>query len=106
MKLIKVVDGKQYWLDTTGYREATQAEVTEYEGNKANAIAQYEKRKLKEQYQRRIEFLKKDLDATDYMAIKVLEGAMTAEEFEPMRVRRQSWRDEINRLEQQIKNLA
>lgn len=47
----------------------------------------------------RINELKANLDATDYKSIKHSEGAMSDEEFEPIRVQRQAWRDEINELE-------
>jgi len=49
---------------------------------------------------RRIDFLKKCLNDTDYMAIKHADGALTDEEYEVMRLQRQAWRDEINELEQ------
>lgn len=48
---------------------------------------------------RKIAELKAKLTATDYQAIKFAEGAMTAEEFEPIKAQRQEWRDEINSLE-------
>lgn len=47
----------------------------------------------------RIAELKGLLAKTDYQAIKFAEGALTAEEYEQMRVQRQAWRDEINELE-------
>ena len=50
----------------------------------------------------RIKELKALLSHTDYMALKVLEGAMSVEEYEPIRVQRQSWRDEINALEAEV----
>ena len=54
-----------------------------------------------EQYQDylRILDLKKNLADTDYRAIKFVEGALSQQEYEPIRVQRQEWRDEINRLE-------
>lgn len=39
------------------------------------------------------------LDDTDYKAIKFFEGAMTEEEFAPIRTARQAARDRINELE-------
>lgn len=47
--------------------------------------------------------LKQMLDDTDYQAIKYAEGWMTDEEYEPIKLQRQEWRDEINRLESNIK---
>ena len=46
--------------------------------------------------------LKEQLANTDYQAIKYAEGWLTAEEYEPLRLQRQEWRDEINRLELEI----
>lgn len=56
-----------------------------------------------------IEALKAKLITTDYQAIKILEriidilvanGMLTAEEYEPIKVQRQAWRDRINELEE------
>lgn len=47
----------------------------------------------------RINELKQMLSKTDYQAIKFAEGALSQQEYEPVRVQRQSWRDEINLLE-------
>ena len=46
----------------------------------------------------RIAELKQKLKDTDYQAIKFAEGELTAEEFEPMRLQRKAWREEINQL--------
>ena len=50
-----------------------------------------------------IEQLKEKLQETDYRLYKFIEGYYTAEEYEPYKIQRQTWRDEINRLEQLIK---
>ena len=42
---------------------------------------------------------KGDLAATDYIAIKIAEGAATAEEYAEELTHRRYWRSEINRLE-------
>lgn len=55
--------------------------------------------------QQRINDLKYQLDETDYQAIKFAEGAMTEEEYAPMREQRQEWRDEINRLKEENEQL-
>ena len=39
------------------------------------------------------------LSSTDYKAIKFAEGAMTAQEFEPVRLQRQAWRAAYNDIE-------
>lgn len=66
-------------------------------------LARYTERKNKETATIRIEELKAALRATDYKAIKFAEGLITAEEYETVKRQRQEWRDEINRLEQEIK---
>ena len=43
--------------------------------------------------------LKKQLSDTDYKAIKFAEGQLTEEEYSPIRLQRQSYRDRINELE-------
>lgn len=43
--------------------------------------------------------LTKKLDDTGYKAIEYADGLLTQEEYEPIRLQRQEWRDEINRLE-------
>ena len=43
--------------------------------------------------------LRQLLTATDYKAIKFAEGAMTAAEFEPVRLQRQAWREAYNTIE-------
>ena len=49
--------------------------------------------------QAEITALKQKLSDTDYIAIKIAEGVSTWEEYPEMKVQRQAWRDEINRLE-------
>lgn len=44
--------------------------------------------------------LKDKLAATDYKAIKYAEGALTADEYAPIKAQRQEWRDRINALEE------
>ena len=53
--------------------------------------------------EQRIGDLKLFLQTTDYLAIKFAEGLITAEEYESIKQQRQGWRDEINRLEEEIK---
>lgn len=54
--------------------------------------------------EKRITELKQLLSNTDYQAIKYAEGMLTIEEYEPIKLLRQSYRDEINKLEEEIKN--
>lgn len=50
----------------------------------------------------RINELKSKLAATDYKAIKYMEGFYTEEEYTSIKAERQSWRDEINELENSL----
>ena len=51
----------------------------------------------------RIDELKRNLANTDYQAIKYAEGQLTEQEYASMKLQRQSWRYEINLLENQLK---
>lgn len=53
----------------------------------------------KEKYAR-IEELKALLSDTDYKALKYSDGAMTEEEYAPIREKRKDWRQEINQIEE------
>lgn len=46
--------------------------------------------------------LKGKLADTDYVAVKIAEGAATKEEYADIIAERQTWRDEINKLQQQL----
>lgn len=63
----------------------------------------YTKSELKKiQSEARINELKQLLKETDYRAIKYAEGCYTEEEYKPYKELRQSYRDEINELEQEL----
>lgn len=55
------------------------------------------------QIESKIIMLKQKLRTTDYKAIKYAEGLLTEEEYEPVKAARQAWRDEINKLEAELK---
>lgn len=59
---------------------------------------------LKEK-QSRIAALKSQLAATDYVVIKIAEGAATAEEYAEVIASREAWRAEINELEPRVEEL-
>jgi hypothetical protein len=48
--------------------------------------------------------LKVNLAETDYVAIKIAEGAATADDYADVLVQRQAWRDRINALEKEFSN--
>lgn len=43
--------------------------------------------------------LHRNLDRTDYQAIKYAEGVLTEEEYAPIKAQRQAWRARLNELE-------
>lgn len=53
----------------------------------------------KAQY-KQIKACKDMLSATDYQAIKFSDGAISEEEYAPIRAQRAEWRSEINRIEE------
>lgn len=81
----KCVNGK--------YIEMTPEEIAEMEA----ARLAYES--SPEYRQQQIAELKNQLAATDYKALKFMEGWLSAEEYEPVKAERQAIRDKINALE-------
>lgn len=53
----------------------------------------------------RIHVLKNKLQQTDYQAIKYAEGQISEQDYAPIKAQRQSWRNEINELEEEINKL-
>lgn len=51
----------------------------------------------------KIDELKKKLQETDYKCLKYVDGALSKEEYEEVKELRQSYRDEINKLEATLK---
>ena len=51
----------------------------------------------------KIDILKLKLQESDYKAIKYAEGILTEEEYAPIKAERQALRDEINRLELELR---
>nr|DAV30916.1 MAG TPA: hypothetical protein [Caudoviricetes sp.] len=47
----------------------------------------------------RIAFLKAELDETDYLCLKYTDGALSEEEYAPIRQKRAAYRAEINALQ-------
>lgn len=52
--------------------------------------------------EKQITVLKKKLSDTDYQAIKYAEGQISENDYAPIKAQRQAWRDEINRLEEEL----
>lgn len=76
-------------LENGVYREPTPEELAEFE----NAVSP----------EIQIEYLKQRLSETDYKAIKYAEGVLSETEYAQTKADRQNWRDEINRLESEMK---
>lgn len=91
MKMVKEVNGRLMVMDMTGYREATQADFTRIENEKAQSRDRAE-----------ISSLKSKLARTDYQAIKFAEGEMSADEYAPIKAQRAEWRRVINELEEKL----
>lgn len=68
------------------YVEMTDADLSVYETTERN-------------YQFEIEEIKEKLADTDYKCLKFVDGALSEDEYAPIRLYRQSLRDEINALE-------
>ena len=52
----------------------------------------------------RIIELKQKLAETDYKAIKYVEGELSVEEYAETKAQRRAWREEINKLEEELKD--
>ena len=65
--------------------------------------AGYRAEKAKQAKRVRILFLKSELARTDYKLFKHLEGSLPDGEWDEIKKQRQEWRDEINRLEGELK---
>ena len=63
----------------------------------------YKKALLSQEKHCRIDALKKKLSESDYKLFKYLEGELTEDEYLVIKAERQSWRDEINQLEEELK---
>ena len=106
MKLVKELEnGNLWWIDTDEYREATneEIEIRELKIEAQKEIAERKKRiaEIKD----RIRVLKYNLEHTDYKQAKWLDGALSEEEYAPVREKRQEWRNKINALEEELKSL-
>ena len=52
----------------------------------------------------RLNALRQALRSTDYQAAKLAEGWYSEEEYEPIRVQRQAWREELRTREARLQN--
>ena len=59
----------------------------------------------RDQIEAEITACKNLLSQTDYVAIKHADGVLSAEDYEPTRLKRDGWRKSINDLEKQLENM-
>ena len=67
-------------------------------------IVNYEIIYREETTEETISKLKQNLSNTDYLCLKYAEGELTEEEYAPIKAQRKAWREEINQLEEELKN--
>ena len=110
-KLVKIIgkfNCQSYPLDDTAIEvtleDLEQIGVTKCFDVENNCVIDYDNSSdlRKQEATNRIMELKKLLSESDYRAIKYAEGCYTAEEYQPYKELRQSYRDEINQLETEI----
>ena len=77
------------------YDSGIYRDMTESESAKMNSLDMTELQ---------IEGLKQQLADTDYIAIKYAEGWISEADYAPTKELRQNWRNEINKLEEKLKN--
>jgi hypothetical protein len=84
-------------------------EITEEEYNRIQAKLfpepteeELEQLRLQQEKQNRIAELKQLLNDSDYLVVKHMEGLIPEDKWEEIKVRRQSYRDEINQLEEEL----
>lgn len=85
------------------YRQLSREEIIALSQEiKADIKRQFEEERANKKV---IEALKKELESTDYKAIKYAEGEITEEQYAPVRLQRQQARQKINELELEIEEL-
>lgn len=82
--------------DLQDYDVITEQEFIAYTTPQTRELSQTQIKK------RRIAELKRNLQNTDYQAIKYAEGELSAEDYASTKAQRQSWRAEINQLESEL----
>lgn len=93
--LVREINGKIVPVSDSMAREATPEEIKQIEARKEIMTIEQE-----------IIALKSKLRTSDYLCLKHADGALTDEEYAPHKAQRQSWRDEINSLQNRITELG
>lgn len=90
--------------ETTLDHEPTSAEIAEIEQSARDKETLISDMLHRSEVLREIEGLKQQLTESDYKAIKFAEGWITAKEYAPTKAERQSIRNRINELQEEIIN--
>ena len=110
VKIISKFNCQSFPLDDTAIEVEEeileQIGITKCFDVKNNKVIDYDNTEdlRKEQATKRIAELKSLLRDTDYQAIKYAEGLISEEDYAPIKIQRQAWRDEINELEGEEQN--
>ena len=88
-----------YWIRKEGVAEVDFINKFEYADDDFELIKKFIPAPPEEIRERRIAELKKNLSDTDYMILKIAEGAATIAEYAEAIAKRKAWRKEINDLE-------
>lgn len=95
-------NGKKQYVDITGYRPVSEQEIEAQRIAREEAERQKELDEQKQVIYNQIAELKNNFNKTRYLQEKYIDGALTEEEYEPIRQERQKWRDQINALEAEL----
>ena len=98
-------NGKLQYLDTTGFRPMTDEELEARHLAKEQEKIAAEKRAQAQAIKKEIADYKRLFEENKYLQEKYVDGALTEEEYAPIREMREGWRVEIRRLEEELKNL-
>ena len=96
------VDGVEVETIPEGFEEAFQPEKYRYENGEILEDPDFTPPVDNTALLNQIEELKSGIAATDYKALKYMEGWLTEEEYAPVKAQRQALRDQINELESHL----
>lgn len=92
-----------YWIRKPGVAEVDFITKFEYEDDDFELVKKYIPESPEKIAELRLTELKKNLADTDYVVLKIAEGAATVDEYAETIANRQAWRKEINELEEAAK---
>ena len=95
-------NGKKQYVDITGFRPVTDEEIAARTQEKEQALLEKQIKDRKQELLAEIAAIRQLLDQSDYKQSKWLDGALSEEEYAPIREQRHEWREQINALEQEL----